>query len=363
MTFEKLKFMRLGRFRIPVEDETTETDEYPKYYPYKGLVITRTSLNNWYFEYEGTVYPYSTYGECTQKIDIFMTPRPPPPPEPPIPPEPPTPPLPITGAWVGFAKALTDSIESWKACIIKAQKWPFNTARIVLRSSQLDMNKLDQVLTLCAQNGLGSILDNHLLSQWVNVDHKFGTIELRNMMVNLANQFKDDPRVIAYEPANEPVQNVWASNITSDLEVIKEYATITDLMRQKDPVKPVIWMPKHNIQPGEYLRGNIIVSFHPYTYGSPTTQDEVDKIWIYREQQMRETLAKGYSGAWIGEIECKEASKGGAPLEMEKTYVRDMIRLGIERGYGFNYWKYCNNSDDGGANQDDVIASAGYNPG
>jgi len=263
--------------------------------------------------------------------------------------------------WIGFAKNPMDTLESWDAALTKGAKWKFNTIRLVVRFSTINYAQLDAVLAKIKAAGCQAIIDNHLLSQWVNADPKFGSQAMRDKWVEIVNRYKNNTTIGAWEIANEPFPSVWDMvNVKIESDVPKEYAIITDLIRAIDPIRPIVVMIPHKVDPGVSLRPGWIASFHPYTYGNLMTQAEAQSILTYRKSQIDSTMKFGYVAGWIGEIECHPS--GTTPLDIEMWYVSQVLRYGYDNGYGYNYWKYYLPVDDAGANPDEVIFNAGFVP-
>jgi len=269
--------------------------------------------------------------------------------------------------WNGPAHALTESLTSWDQVLLKGDKWGFNVVRIVVRFSLLDYTQLDAVLAKIAAHGAKAVIDNHLLSQWVDTDPKFGSQAMRDKWVEVVTKLKDDDRIIAWEIANEPFSNVWDGvNVTSDADVFKEYAIITDLIRAIDPSRAVVWMTQYNINPGANLRDNVVWTAHPYLYDSTSNPlnswENVLNIYNYRTLQIRTAMAFGYSGGWIGEIETKDPTKlpSLTNWQWDEDYTVLILNYGIDKGYGISYWKYSQARDDGRSDPDIVWLKSNY---
>jgi hypothetical protein len=167
--------------------------------------------------------------------------------------------------------------EAWQEHLPQIQAMGLNTIRLAFAFSDstpnpeygvpsadvLNLTRMDWVLDFLDQHRIKGILDLHNLD---DMQGDFGSEKLYADWRNLAEHYRGDPRVAAYELFNEPMRFNWAPSITVRMDVAKVYAMLTDTVREADPDHIVIWesppfMPVLDEVVG-YLRPNLVFTFH-----------------------------------------------------------------------------------------------------
>ena len=180
--------------------------------------------------------------------------------------------------------------EAWQLHLPEIQAMGLNTIRLafsfadsapdpdygVPSADVLDFEKMDWVLDFLAQHGIKGILDLH---NYNDMFGDFGSQKLIDDWLLIAEHYRGDYRVVAYELFNEPGGSTWAPAIKSKTDVAKFYANLTDAIRGVDPDHIVIWESQPYVPPLEeivdYLRSNMVFTFHRWW----TNAKEEFDIW------------------------------------------------------------------------------------
>lgn len=169
--------------------------------------------------------------------------------------------------------------EAWRRHLPEMQAMGSNTIRLAfafasstptpeygtLSADVLEFDKMDWVLDFLDQHGVKGILDLH---NWADMYGDFGSQKLIDNWRAVAQHYRDDPRVVAYELFNEPGRSTWAPSIRSKMDVTRFYAELTDVIREVDPEHIVIWQSQPYVPLFEeivdLLRPNIVFTFHKW---------------------------------------------------------------------------------------------------
>jgi hypothetical protein len=167
--------------------------------------------------------------------------------------------------------------EAWQLHLPEIQAMGLNTIRLAFAFADsvpnpeygvpsadiLDFDKMDWVLDFLSQQGIKGILDLH------NYNDMFGDFGSQRLVDNwrvVAQHYRGDPRVAAYELFNEPFGSTWASSIRSKMDVARFYAELTDAIREVDPEHIVVWESQPYVLPleeiADCLRPNMVFTFH-----------------------------------------------------------------------------------------------------
>jgi hypothetical protein len=167
--------------------------------------------------------------------------------------------------------------EAWQSHLPEIQFMGLNTIRLAFAFANsaprpdyekpsadiLDFDKMDWVLDFLSQHGIKGILDLH------NYDDMFGDFGSQKLVDNwrfVAQHYRGDSRVAAYELFNEPSVSTWDSSIRSKTDVARFYAELTDAIREVDQEHIVIWGSQPYVPPLEeiidFLRPSMVFTFH-----------------------------------------------------------------------------------------------------
>lgn len=180
--------------------------------------------------------------------------------------------------------------EAWQKHLPEIQTMELNTVRLafafgdsginpdygVPSADILDFEKMDWVLDFLDQHGIKGILDLH---NWKDMRGDFGSQMLVDNWRTVAQHYRGDPRVAAYELFNEPFGSTWAPSIKSQMDVARFYGELTDAIREADSEHIVIWQSQSYIPPLEgivdMLRPNTVFTFHGWW---TTRKEEFDTL-------------------------------------------------------------------------------------
>ena len=275
--------------------------------------------------------------------------------------------------WYGFAvnvdagKAMNPDV--WETALTKGDRWRFNVCRLpFLFKAETSaggvpaytFTAVDAILTRMAAHGVKAVLDYHCIKQFPN-NPKVGSQELIDGWKTVVQHYVNDGRIVAWEIANEPTSDLFASGVTTNLQKWNAIVALVNAIRTVDPVRPVVIPPSlfwgDSTVPGA-VPPNCILSIHPYDYGTDPSWAALKKIADYRISKAK-AYAPLFSGVWCGEFEGHTSVTGITPAQ-EQQYVVYMLNDCIANKRGFSLWKYNNATDDGKLDQDAVIAATNY---
>lgn len=169
----------------------------------------------------------------------------------------------------------------------------------------LDFEKMDWVLSFLDQQGIKGILDLH------NYNDMYGDFGSQKLVENwrvVAEHYRGDPRVVAYELFNEPNSATWAPSVKSKMDVARFYANLTDAIREVDPEHIVIWNSQPYVPPleeiADILRPNMVFTFHRWWTNNKEefdlwTQEQISYMTLSYAVEYREKLNVPF---WFGEF-------------------------------------------------------------
>ena len=250
----------------------------------------------------------------------------------------------------------------------KMQNWNFNTVRLAFAfpdsetttRNVINYEELDEVLNLLDSYGLKAILDLH---NYEDMQGYFGSDEWINSWVELANNYKDDDRIVAFEIFNEPFGqdkpsriSTWDSsisgggtNISDGTEgVASALADCVDAIRSTGdnhtivypdpwwfrPTKDEVFNPQSFLESG-YSRENIVVTMHPWFLWDDQSIATMYDEFFFKQREKFEAWAEYYS-IWIGEFGA--ASPDEKSWSIQKTLCVEIVNYAISKGIGFNFW-------------------------
>ncbi|MDD5349043.1 MAG: cellulase family glycosylhydrolase [Chthoniobacteraceae bacterium] len=177
--------------------------------------------------------------------------------------------------------------------------------------------------------------------------------EFLEMWTEIIARLKDNPRVIAWEPINEP-------HDTTDEKVAAWYARVIAHIRKLDPRRPIVvegngysW-PKNLVDSLKMEDPNILYAFHwygPFEY----THRQLTPPAVYPGPWGRDWMAQQIDPAvrfrekynvpvWCGEWGVMTACEG------HPQWLADTAAVLEERQFPWSHWAWANkpgNSDDG----------------
>jgi hypothetical protein len=264
--------------------------------------------------------------------------------------------------WYGGNPSIEhQSLADWTTVMNKGDKWKFNVYRLPFKFSTLDFGLMDQIVDLAFKHKARVVLDFHCLEQYKD-EPKLGSIVLRELWAKVAHHYKANPKIMAYELANEPSEGCLTPALVGNNDaILHELANLTDYIRKTDTLKMCVWSPSSfwgNIKvPQKYRRINTVNAIHPYSYGKKKTWEELKAIADYRMSLANNYVTQFDKGVWCGEIECH--SSGASTPDLEREYVIYTLNQCYMRGFGMSYWKY-GGTDDYGQDPDNVISKTTY---
>ena len=263
---------------------------------------------------------------------------------------------------------LEEVLDVWRADIEdRMEKWSFNTVRLGFAfpntgnttRNKINFEELNEVLDLFDSFRIKVILDLH---NYEDMEGYFGSNEWINSWVELANIYKDDDRIVAFEIFNEPFGqdkpsriNTWDSKITGGGSSINDgtegvaeaLAECVDAIRATGDnhiiVYPDPWWFRPSIDevynPQTFLTSgyspeNIVITMHPWFLWENQSLDKMNEFFVNQVEKF-EAWAEYYP-IWIGEFGA--ASPQEKPWIAQKTLCKQIVDYTISEGIGFNFW-------------------------
>ncbi len=240
-------------------------------------------------------------------------------------------------------------------------------------ASTLSYTKLDAVL-----NYLNSVGVQAVLCDWSSdtVGGWYGSNGWRNDWVALAQHYKGDNRIKAFEIANEPYSQYLASNANTLNSFNAACASLIDQIRAVDPIRTIMYPIEVGIftdnvnefynslvSNGVTSKGNIIYDIvHPYYFENYPAFDPVnnpvgDAAWYWNNYVQPQISKFGAQNCWCGEIFCWPRSEG-YNYNDQQAFVQAMINYFVSAGMGFQMLQFITSTD--AQAQVDALTNSNY---
>ncbi|GAA0229988.1 hypothetical protein GCM10009527_028090 [Actinomadura nitritigenes] len=186
----------------------------------------------------------------------------------------------------------------------------------------------------------------------------------------IANRYRDEPAVAAYDPVNEPFRSS-----TKSARLLSDYTRIVDAIRAKDSATNIMLEPSYGdakVPASSFSsftptnRSNLIWSVHDYYNGDPesgytngydddtglglvpnpsdgsTGYDPANKTALASHLQVQLDMAQAEGlPIWIGEFGI------GNGLTGHDQYIKDKVALYKSKGLGYAWWEYYSEGGNG----------------
>lgn len=252
-------------------------------------------------------------------------------------------------------------IEAWTALIPRLKSWGFNVARLAFRFPDapatsynvLNLDLLEQILTLLSENGIKAVLDCHNYN-----DHLgwFGSPAWKADWAALAEHVKGDPRIVGLELFNEPTTDTWYSTITTAQQAILALGECADVIRatgnRHTLIYPAPWYYR-GAAPEDTRKDYIVIDWHSYSSAETIADAEAKVgadipgmlIWMNRFP------------LWVGEVGILPQHN----YDAQKAYVVGTIDNCVGSNTGFALWAYSLDHWHVGS-YDEILAASNYKP-
>jgi len=242
-------------------------------------------------------------------------------------------------------------MDAWREHLPEIQHMGVNTVRLAFRfqdsnsgpdgyvaADTLDFEKMDNVLEYLSRNDMKAVLDCHNMMD-MNAD--FGSQKLIDDWVRLAEHYRGDARIVAYELFNEPYPDTWHASVKSKKDVAEAYQRLTKEIRGVDPLRIMIWQSQPYLPVLDTVSGffepNIVFAVHRWWH----KEDYRFTVWNTSQLsyvnlgymvEMRQKLDVPF---WLGEFGSYYPFDGSNPeyLLVEQTLLRCE-----EQTVGWNLW-------------------------
>lgn len=258
-------------------------------------------------------------------------------------------------------------LSRWQTYLPQFQQMGLNTMRLAFAfpdssvnpetgrttHSVLDYDKLEQVLTFLDSHGIKAILDLH---NYGDMKGDFGSSKWFENWKRLAERFKGDSRIAAYELFNEPGKETWDTAVTDMMGVLKAYAELTDAIHSLDAERIVIWPSKgylpyaydldkfaETVRP--FLKSNVVFTVHWWLH-----KETHFNVWNPKQMSYITTDYLVYGRKklsvpfWLGEFGSYPPNSITNP---EYEWVKESLNRCQEQLLGWNIWMPFANRWDG----------------
>ena len=219
----------------------------------------------------------------------------------------------------------------------------FDTGSITYHSD-MDFVKMDAVVELFGKNEIGVIFDLH---NWRDHYDFFGSPSWISQWVGVANYYKDNEYVIAYELFNEPFTENWYSTVqnggcgfSGGEDVLEAYAQCVDSIRATGDSHTIIYADPWFIRgttdqiwlnspfPSNLQRDNIVITFHEW-------QDNSGNFNL-NDRKGRMTKWSSQFPIWVGEFGVFNNQQYNTQVE----YISGIIKHAKSLGSGWEIWMH-----------------------
>jgi hypothetical protein len=246
-----------------------------------------------------------------------------------------------------------------------------------------DASKMDRVLDIFGSVGVKGILCDFNNNDLYNY---YGSWEWVNNWKEVAEQFKGDNRVEAFQIANEPYPTTWATQgpfgeINTRQKFIQVCGYLIDQIRAIDPKRTIVyptWFAMgfgynsmnewyNELQAyGILQKGNIIYDIlHPYYTENEYDMgmDPVEKVVWFRDNYIVPAVGLfGSKNIWIGETFAwvEQTPLPGdqhlATHDIQVQFLSEMINVCLDCNISFQVWSYFGKQ----MWQDDALTASRY---
>ena len=202
---------------------------------------------------------------------------------------------------------------------------------------------MDEVIDYLDQNGIKSILDNHSNNTLMLDANGMLNQQLAQSWQELAEHYKENNKVVAYQLYNEPTHHD-----SSSIDIAQAYNELTRLVRQVDPFHIVIWQaPWHYIPIFERIEPlmlpNVVYTTHKWW-----TNDTTEILQYGAEELSRISLdplvcwrSKYNIPIWLGEFGGPKGGSGDQVFtETDPNWriCQQLLCRCEEQAIGWNLW-------------------------
>jgi len=276
-----------------------------------------------------------------------------------------------------------DYMQSWNNLMPRLKKWNVKVVRLAARfpdapftytgwsmNSVLDYAKLENVVSLLDANGIKVIFD----FMHVTSPDYFGSEAWMNNWVDVANRYKNDTRVVAFEIYNEPSRETWTPEIRAKTtypspytDIQRALAVCTDRIRATGDNHTIIWPDHMNYQNYNYvyydhanLRPNIIQTWHCWLNQWAIDTYPPDGLGWWEAMKAHIAIFKAdcpnipIQIGEIGGMQENNALPGGP--EIQKAFIVAIVNWCVANNVDVIWWLLSTNHWVAGF-ADDVLAS------
>lgn len=248
-------------------------------------------------------------------------------------------------------------LATWSKHITNAKLMGLNTMRLAFKftwdnlfdatADNLNLTKMDEIVDLLAQNGIKSILDYHGSQAQMFVGNTTNP-QLISSWVEVAEHYKNNHNVVAYELYNEPSCMWGATYRHTSLQNAQAYHNLTLAVRNVDVNHIVIWeTPSYYIASFEEITDlmlpNVVYTAHEWW------TNKIEELNTYDSENLSKSTVEEYVvwrnkfgiPIWLGEF--GGPGGGSSPLMFNRTDLHwaiceQLLYRCEELGFGWNLW-------------------------